>query len=200
MSLQAILDAILAQGAERVRQIEQEASQQAGALLQKAQAEGAAQRERLIAQRRGRALQEQTRRLQQTNQQCALIVSAAREELVEEALARVGERLQTARQAADYGVVLLRLVEEALDTLRPSLRKGEVPVLQADPVDQALLAALPDTVTVAYTLRCLGGVVARSEDGRVVVVNTLEARLERATPYLRRYLARIFEARAMAYV
>lgn len=200
MSLQAILDAILAQGAERVRQIEQAASQQAGALLQKAQAEGEAQRERLIAQCRGRALQEQTRRLQQTNQQCALIVSAAREELVDEALARVGERLQTARQDADYGVVLLRLAEEALDTLRPSLRKGEVPILQADPVDQALLAALPGRVTVAYTLRCLGGVVARSEDGRVIVVNTLEARLEQATPYLRRYLARSFEARAMAYV
>jgi vacuolar-type H+-ATPase subunit E/Vma4 len=41
---------------------------------------------------------------------------------------------------------------------------------------------------------CWGGVVAKSEDGCIVIINTLEARLERATPYLRRYLAALFES------
>jgi len=42
-------------------------------------------------------------------------------------------------------------------------------------------------------LDCWGGLVAKSEDGRIVVINTLEERLERATPFLRRYLAAFFE-------
>jgi vacuolar-type H+-ATPase subunit E/Vma4 len=46
---------------------------------------------------------------------------------------------------------------------------------------------------VNYELECIGGLIASSVDGEIVVINTLEARLDRAIPSLRRYLAAIFE-------
>jgi vacuolar-type H+-ATPase subunit E/Vma4 len=46
---------------------------------------------------------------------------------------------------------------------------------------------------VSCELNCWGGLTAKSEDGRVVVINTLESRLERATAFLRRHLAALFE-------
>jgi vacuolar-type H+-ATPase subunit E/Vma4 len=46
---------------------------------------------------------------------------------------------------------------------------------------------------VSYELNCWGGLIAKSGDGRVVVINTFESRLERATAFLRRYLAALFE-------
>jgi vacuolar-type H+-ATPase subunit E/Vma4 len=74
---------------------------------------------------------------------------------------------------------------------------GSKACLEADLRDQeameGLIAELESTLEVSYTLTCWGGLVARSKDGRVTVINTLEARLEKATPYLRRSLAALFE-------
>jgi vacuolar-type H+-ATPase subunit E/Vma4 len=89
--------------------------------------------------------------------------------------------------------LLSRLIQEALDDLSRSLEEREGIVLEADPRDriivQRLLAELPPDLRMSYPLTCWGGVIARSADGRIVVTNTLETRLERAMPHLRRYLA-----------
>jgi V/A-type H+/Na+-transporting ATPase subunit E len=189
MGFQAILDAIMAEGTERIQQIEEQTLRQTEELLQKAQLEAEAQRDRLIAMYHTRALREQTLRLQQTNHQCTLMLGSAHEQLVDVALKRVAECLQGVRQDPSYAEILARLVEESLEALRPSLSTDDVPVLQADPADQTLLNALLSDIPVEYTLNCLGGVIARSQDGRIVVINTLEARLEQAIPFLRRQMA-----------
>jgi vacuolar-type H+-ATPase subunit E/Vma4 len=46
---------------------------------------------------------------------------------------------------------------------------------------------------VSYELECNGGLIAGSIDGQIVVINTVETRLERAIPSLRRNLAALFE-------
>ena len=56
-----------------------------------------------------------------------------------------------------------------------------------------ILADLKLDLSVDYQLDCWGGVIAKSEDGRVVVINTFESRLEHATAYLRSHLAAMFE-------
>jgi len=42
-------------------------------------------------------------------------------------------------------------------------------------------------------LNVWGGLIVKSEGAKVVVINTLEARLNSATSYLRRFLAALFE-------
>jgi len=119
------------------------------------------------------------------------------------------------RAEPGYPLILRRLVEEAIHALGPlpagrsassppsapqHLSDGgeeDLPALEVDPRDEVLLHHILDDLgldlSIMPTLRCWGGVVARSGDGRVVVTNTLEARLERATPFLCRDLAAFFE-------
>jgi vacuolar-type H+-ATPase subunit E/Vma4 len=92
--------------------------------------------------------------------------------------------------------MLRRLMDGALAELRGSLREEKQARLEADPRDRVLLESILLNMgldpPVSYEIDCWGGLIAKSEDGRVVVLNTLEARLERATPYLRRYLGALF--------
>ena len=94
--------------------------------------------------------------------------------------------------------MLSRLVQEALAEIRVSCGESSVACLQIDARDRAalddILVGLQLDLPVQVDVDCWGGVVARSEDGRVVMINTLEARLERATPSLRRSLSALFEA------
>ena len=87
--------------------------------------------------------------------------------------------------------------------------------LEADPRDRELveqfIGDMRLNLSVEYGLNCWGGLIAKSSDGRVVIINTLEARFNQAAPYLRSYLAALFEnqeaedernqraARSMAY-
>jgi hypothetical protein len=68
--------------------------------------------------------------------------------------------------------------------------------LEVDPRDKYLLESVIDDLALAASIcdgpNCWGGPIAKSADERVIVSNTLEARLERATPYLRRCLAAQF--------
>jgi vacuolar-type H+-ATPase subunit E/Vma4 len=124
-----------------------------------------------------------------------------REALVDTALEQCRGQLADFRANPVYPQVLRRLLQEALAELENCLaasESGRGICLEADPRDRdtigVFLTELGLSLTVDYTLSTWGGLIARSEDGRVAVINTLEARLERATPYLRRSLAALFES------
>jgi vacuolar-type H+-ATPase subunit E/Vma4 len=118
-----------------------------------------------------------------------------REDLVDTAITRTRERLASFSADLSYPEVLRKLTEEALNKL-DSGETGRAQLL-ADPRDRALLKNILDDLKldlrVSYELSCWGGLIAKSEDARVVVINTLESRLERATAFLRRHLAALFE-------
>ena len=193
MGLQAILDQIRASGEAQVRQIEQEAHSQASGILAQARAEARQIEEDACADASAPALAERSRILHRARLESLRVVGDAREELVDLALARVRERLASMRADSSYPSALRALTEEALAELRS---EGKAHLL-ADPRDRFLLeSALDDlalALPVSYALSCWGGLTAKSEDGRVVVINTFESRLARATAFLRRYLAALFE-------
>ncbi|MCJ7623387.1 MAG: V-type ATP synthase subunit E family protein, partial [Anaerolineaceae bacterium] len=96
-----------------------------------------------------------------------------------------------------YPTILRRLTKQALIELAGSLEQIGRAKLEADERDKSLLEEILQDldleIAVSYDLHCMGGVIAKSEDGRLVVINTMEARLERSIPFLRRYLAESFE-------
>jgi vacuolar-type H+-ATPase subunit E/Vma4 len=125
------------------------------------------------------------------------IKGSVRETLVEAVLDQVRGRLQGLRLNAIYPTVLCRLAQTSLAELAGSLEEPGKTRLSADPRDETLLTGILHemelNLPVSYDLECWGGLIARSDDNRVVVINTLEARLERAIPYLRRTLSAYFE-------
>jgi len=107
----------------------------------------------------------------------------AREAWYQEAVGRVRERLEAARRDPRYARWFAALREEAERAL------PDATVLRTDPMD----AGLVHDAGLDATLATWGGVELAADDGRVVR-NTLEERLRRAEPALRRLALRAGEA------
>jgi len=197
MSLEAILAAIRASGERQVDENEQRAQDQAAAILADARQDAEALRrevrERVVAP----AYRERARIIHRARMECLRKEGDAREAAIDTAFERASQCLAGLRGDPGYPAILRRLTEEALNELHGSLEDVSRARLQADPRDEALLQSIlcerDLRLSVDYRLNCWGGLIARSADGRVVVINTLESRLERAMPALRRYLATLFE-------
>lgn len=203
MGLHAILEAIRSAGEVSVGEIESHAYAQAHQILANGQLEAERMKEQACAAALEPASHERARLIHRARLEAMQIIGGARKELVDAALEQVRGRLAGLRSHACYPQVMRQLLLEALKELDGSEQGDSVSrpfgatCLEADPDDRALLEgllqALELDLQVSYPLQCWGGLVAKSENGRIVVINTLEARLERAVPYLRPYLAAFFE-------
>lgn len=198
MSLEAILQAIHDAGEVQTSQVAERAHAQMESILASARQEAARVKMRAFNNEVAPAVKERSRILHQARLEALHTTGNLREALVDAALEEARRRLAGLRGQAAYRGVLSCLVQEALEELRSSCGEGSVACLQIDPRDRAMLddilGELQLDLPEQEDVKCWGGVVAHSEDGRVVMINTLEARLERATPSLRRSLARLFEA------
>jgi vacuolar-type H+-ATPase subunit E/Vma4 len=197
MSLGAILEAIRVSGELRIQEIEARASNQADEVLADARREAHRTREAASAKEVAPAYKERARIIHRARLEGLRICGDTREALIDAALERARERLAGLREDPIYPEVFHRLAQEALSELGESAEEVRVTRLEVDRRDRDLLhRALPHLAPddlVNFELSCWGGLIARSEDGRLVAINTLESRLERATPYLRRSLAALFE-------
>jgi vacuolar-type H+-ATPase subunit E/Vma4 len=193
--LAAILAAIEAAGEAEIARLRAETASRVQQVLAEAERLASARREQARQAALLLAVGERARRLHQAKLEALHVIGEVRQRLIDTALAETRRRLVNLRSDPAYPLILRRLTEEAIAALS---EEGPAIVLEADPRDEALLRRILDAlgldVPLSLALECWGGVVARSQDGRVVAINTLEARLERATPFLRRDLAAQLEA------
>lgn len=195
MSLQAILEEIFASGERQVVEIEKNAQTQIGEILAQAQMEADQINEDISRDVSTPAIAERARILHRARLESLRIVGGVREDLVDTAINRTRERLASFRTNHPYSMVLRSLIREALAELASGGTQNVQ--LLVDHRDKTLLEEILDdlklNLPVSYELNCWGGLIARSEDRRVVVTNTFESRLEHATSFLRSHLAALFE-------
>lgn len=198
MSLAEILGAIRAGGEAQCEEIERDARMQQRAILAEARAKAADIKEEAFTATVRPADRERARILHHAHLEALRIVAEVREALIGAALSQARGQLASFRNSQEYPQVLQSLALQALEELQESFGREMQACMQADPRDreylEAILARTGLDIHVAYDLNSWGGVIVQSHDQRVVVVNTLEARLERALPYLRRYLSAQLEA------
>ena len=197
MSLEAILEAISAAGDAQVGEIEARTRTQVYEILANARVEAEDIDEDGYNTAFAPAAKERARIIHRARLEAMHIEGEAREALVDMTLERTRGALAGLRTDRQYPEVLCQLLEEALAELSSSMEHEAKIHLEADRRDRVLLESLlrhlAVDLKVSYTQECWGGLIARSEDGRVVVDNLLETRLERAIPFLRQYLAAWFE-------
>lgn len=197
MSLEAILQAITASGEAQVSQIEEQTRAQVEETLAGARQEAAKAKAKSFNNAVAPAVRERSRILHLAKLEVLHAIGGLRETLVDTALEGASSRLSCLRAQAAYRDVLLRLIREALAEIRFSSGEGKAACLEIDsrdrPLMDSILAEIGLDLQIKESLVCWGGLVASSEDGRVVAINTLEARLKRATPYFRRYPPGLFE-------
>jgi vacuolar-type H+-ATPase subunit E/Vma4 len=204
MSLETILKAIEASGEHELAQLEQETEALVQQILAEAEQKAALRKDLARQTAVSPAAGERARRLHQARLEALHIVAAARDQLVTAALEQTRRCLMELRREPLYARVLQGLIEEAIRALGDEeLNSGTAeitkqPWLEIDPRDENLvreiLLDLDLDLSTKATLSSWGGVAVYSGDGRIIVTNTLETRLERVTPYLRQELAAFFEA------
>jgi len=197
MSLQAILDAIRASGDAQVREIEATAEAEVQKIMMREQAENERLRQEVYEATSTPGAAERARILSQARLKAQRILNDAREDLIDDAIDQARQRLASIRNDPIYSVILRQLTEEALADLKGSLQEAEKPKLEADPRDQDVLESILSDMDldlhVIYELDGWGGIIAKSDDSQVVVINTLEGRLTRGMPYLRQCLGDIID-------
>jgi vacuolar-type H+-ATPase subunit E/Vma4 len=195
VGLSALVAHIQAEGEASAAAILARAEGQAAQIQAEAQVE--AERDRAeIEQAAAQSQPEEAARLLNQARFAALCQTGlARDELVEQVLDDVRQQLSRVRQGPDYPALLAHLLDETFPASHNHVvtKPEEGFMLEADPLDQTVLAHILDergmTLAVDYCLVCWGGLNARSIDGKVTLLNTLESRLARAAPYLCQRLA-----------
>jgi len=197
MSLEAILEGIQASGEEEIKAIQLESQVRAQELLEQTRATANQIGNKNLNEGLLKTKFAQTRILQRARMEALDITEAAFQDLLEEVLSKAREQLSFIRSDARYPAILSYLTHEAVDELKPSLQEGETIHLLADPRDQDLLEELlkdyPINIQADYQLDCWGGVIVSSEDEKVRIINTLKARLKRATATLQQRIIVLFK-------
>ena len=113
------------------------------------------------------------------------------EEAVDKVFSTALDRITKADRSGDYSNLIKTLLNEATQILGTS----EIVVLTNTndrEVVQSELSNLPGSELSNDTVDCLGGIVAKSKDGAMTFDNTIDARIERLKPLIRKEIAAKF--------
>ena len=198
MSLKAILDAIRSSGQVQIDEIEKQADTRVREILANARLEAQEIREERCATVTEPAMRERARILHRARQKALRIIGTEREALIDACLDQVRGHLAGMRTDPVYPSVLNKLTREVLAELDDSAEEVAKALLEADSRDKRFLEVILSNLEldpdVHYDLECWGGLISKREDGRLGVMTTLEARLQRPIPYLRSFLSAFFDA------
>lgn len=194
MSSQALLEAIETAGKEELARLERETQKRVEEILADAEETAITEKEAAYQEAFRPLKTERARRLHQARMDALKITAEARDTVVKRISAQIETRLEGLRQQPEYDDIFRRLLEESVQVLGEDEFTNNhqsfenLPQLEVDKRDQPLarkaLNDHSDKLEIVPKLESWGGVVLRSGDGRIVVNNTLETRLEQLKPHL----------------
>lgn len=101
------------------------------------------------------------------------------------------EKIKTIERDDKYSKLINTLLEEATETL--GTKDVIVYTNSADKkIVNSLLSKFPGKKLASETIECLGGIEIKSKDGSMSFNNTIDARLDRMKPLIRKEIARKF--------
>lgn len=193
MSLEGILEEIRARGETDLLDIEKHTAARVDQILGQAREEAESVKREVCEEIAAPARAEGSRLINEAQLGALRIRDEARQRAIEKTRERVQARLAEVRGRDGYADLMRRLLQAAVDDVRITMGQDEDVHLQADARDEALIEEIlqdyDQDLSASYDLEVWGGLIARSQDDRVTVNNTLESRLEQAWSSVRRYLA-----------
>jgi len=101
------------------------------------------------------------------------------------------EKIKTIKRDDKYSKLINTLLEEATETL--GTKNVTVYTNSADKkIVNSLLSKFPGKKLASETIECLGGIEIKSKDGSMSFNNTIDARLDRMKPLIRKEIAKKF--------
>jgi len=124
--------------------------------------------------------------LESRNKQLRLV-----EEYVQKAFDKAIEQIKSSKHDANYSKLIEILLTEAIDTL--GTKEVTISTNSKDKeIVNSLLKKFPGSKLSSETIDCLGGVEVSSKDGSMSFNNTIDARLDRLKPLIRKEIATKF--------
>jgi V/A-type H+-transporting ATPase subunit E len=124
--------------------------------------------------------------LESRNKQLLLV-----EESIEKVFAKAIKKINDANRDKDYPKLISAMLKESIDAMGTS----EI-VIQTNskdkPVVESLLSKFKGATLSSDLIECLGGIRVKSKDGTMTFDNTIDARLERLKPLIRKDIASKF--------
>jgi vacuolar-type H+-ATPase subunit E/Vma4 len=196
MPLDSILQALEAEAERQVAEIEQAAQAECEHICAKAQAEAVNIRQKHVAAIQAPLQSERARILNQAKLEALRVVMGTRETLMASALDAAAGCLAELPASDAYAGWLKKLTQEAVDSLGIDsqlslcVRSRDLELMSSIVEEMQLSATVGVGLEGETSPRgCLGGLVATTCDGRVSLVNTLEARLDRVASLCRSQIA-----------
>ena len=121
--------------------------------------------------------------LEARNKQLLLV-----EDSVEKVFTKAIEKLNDLVRNEDYTKLVFQLLDESVKGLGTSNVIVECNSKDKS-VIQSILSKFPDATLSSNTVNCLGGVIVKSKDGSMSFDNTIDARIERLKPLIRKDIA-----------
>jgi len=115
----------------------------------------------------------------------------ALEEAVDKVFSTALDQIANADRSGDYSNLIKTLIEEATQILDTSEISISTNAKDRDVV-QSTLSQFPGSELSSETFDCLGGIKVKSKDGTMTFDNTLDARIERLKPLIRKEIAAKF--------
>jgi len=121
--------------------------------------------------------------LEARNKQLLLV-----EDSVEKVFTKAIEKLNDLVRNEDYTKLVFQLLDESVKGLGTSNVIVECNSKDKS-VIQSILSKFPGATLSSNTVNCLGGVIVKSKDGSMSFDNTIDARIERLKPLIRKDIA-----------
>ena len=189
MGLEDILHAMEEEAEGEIAEIVAEAEATAEKMMAEAQERAGQIMERHRQELTPTLSAEEARIMNEARLEALKAVMQTREELIDGAFRAAQEQLRDLRSRADYPEILERWLQEVVEELGEDL---VVDVGQGDvELVRSMLEGMGVRATVSSGLDSAGGLSATSGDGRILVVNTIDSRLDNAHQSLRREVANI---------
>ncbi|EIJ66220.1 hypothetical protein BD31_I0392 [Candidatus Nitrosopumilus salaria BD31] len=115
----------------------------------------------------------------------------ALEEAVDRVFSTALDQIANADRSGDYSNLIKTLIEEAIQILGTSEISISTNTKDKDIV-QSALSQFSGAELSSETINCLGGIKVKSKDGAMTFDNTIDARIERLKPLIRKEIAAKF--------
>lgn len=195
IEIQAIIDGIIEAGQQQISEIEGAAEKKVDEIRFGAEAD--VLKKRILKDGQARLNRTSALIEQQAVMQALQLHAGMRQELIENVLEKVKEKMSTVRNDKRYKKILETLAVDAVNAIKPSLLDGQKVILHFNEQDKAIAKSfvkeLGEQVIPKYDISCQGGCISESEDGLVRTLNTFESRFQHSLPLIQQTLSIFFE-------
>lgn len=200
-SIELLTQAVMSEARAEAEKILQDAKAKAEGVLQEAQVQAAAERKEILERAALEAERTHRQAVASAQMKARMLELHHREKRLKDVFEAAGQKLSSVQAWKDYDEIAIQLAREALIHLGSERAQIRTDAKTMHALTKASLEKLSKelnmNITVGETLSRGTGVIARTEDGRMLYDNTLETRLVRLQGTLRSSVYHILMGEAL---